>query len=714
MLDIIINILFGVSPNTVVAGFAVGALLVAATGLKAGSVLTTVITGIITTGLQFGVSLLTKKKPQTPSFTTPVNNPEYRVTKREPVSNYRTVYGRSIVGGSITFIETSTSQKTLYMALVLAHHGIEEITKGYLDKEEFYNTSSGFTPVGRFNGAMGLEHTKLGGSSNNTVSALMLTAPSWTSSMYGKGIAWFGLNMVADPDVFPNGMPGSITFDIKGKKILDVRTSTTAWSDNPALVLYDFLTTSRPVGPGLSTDLINTSSFEDAADICDELVDLKGGGTEKRYTFNGPVEADGTLVSDIVESILESMAGIMVVVNGKLTLYAGAYRAPSVTITDDDLYGPATFTWTIPKEERITRVDGLFFNINGEAKEAEAYPTQVSTSLETKYGTSFPTNLDLPYTISHTMAQRIATIHMRQTQKPIRGSIILSPKYLDVSAGDIIHLELSEFSIDSDFLVTTASINATANNLQIELGLQQYGSDIYEWDEAVDELSASTSLEVALPPIAANIAPGEITLDSITYDDPLGYRSIQLTGGFGSYWTRTAVGNIHYRFSTPRNIFVSSVAIEISGGSYPYIRVSATPETITVGPNNFSHNDVLRVTGTTLEDFDSASFVQINPQLFVANHSSDPEKVTWSWVPNIHYAHIGLGYRTGATVKLILRDNKGGTFNVPALTSQAIAGDDGDAGYSVVSPGTSSERIVAGGILWRRANGTQITVNKSI
>ncbi len=37
-----------------------------------------------------------------------------------------------------------------------------------------------------------------------------------------------------DADAFPNGVP-EVTAVVKGKKVYDPRTSTTAWSDNPAL-----------------------------------------------------------------------------------------------------------------------------------------------------------------------------------------------------------------------------------------------------------------------------------------------------------------------------------------------------------------------------------------------------------------------------------------------------------------------------------------------
>ena len=56
-----------------------------------------------------------------------------------------------------------------------------------------------------------------------------------------RGIAYMYVRLKFDADAFPNGIP-VITATVKGKKLYDPRTSTTVWSDNPALCLRDYLT----------------------------------------------------------------------------------------------------------------------------------------------------------------------------------------------------------------------------------------------------------------------------------------------------------------------------------------------------------------------------------------------------------------------------------------------------------------------------------------
>ena len=70
-----------------------------------------------------------------------------------------------------------------------------------------------------------------------------------------------------DGDAF-TGIPNREVV-IQGLKVKDVRDSVVKWSQNPSLILYDYLTNSR-YGLGWSESLINIQSFQEAANYCDE------------------------------------------------------------------------------------------------------------------------------------------------------------------------------------------------------------------------------------------------------------------------------------------------------------------------------------------------------------------------------------------------------------------------------------------------------------
>src|SRR5690606_8126387 len=107
-----------------------------------------------------------------------------------------------------------------------------------------------------------------------------------------------------DPDAFPGGIP-NITVDIEGKDdILDPRTGTRGYSENPALCLADYLAHATfGIGAGIgAADGIEAASLIEAANICDETVPLASGGSERRYICNGVVS-----LSEPPKAIIEGL-----------------------------------------------------------------------------------------------------------------------------------------------------------------------------------------------------------------------------------------------------------------------------------------------------------------------------------------------------------------------------------------------------------------------
>jgi predicted phage tail protein len=67
---------------------------------------------------------------------------------------------------------------------------------------------------------------------------------------------------------FQGGLP-DISVLMKGRKLYDPRTGVTAWSQNPALVIYDYLTSEMC---GVDPADLPTGHFITAANVCDEQI----------------------------------------------------------------------------------------------------------------------------------------------------------------------------------------------------------------------------------------------------------------------------------------------------------------------------------------------------------------------------------------------------------------------------------------------------------
>lgn len=82
----------------------------------------------------------------------------------------------------------------------------------------------------------------------------------------------------------------TVTCTIKGRKLYDPRTGLTAWSRNPALVVYDLLTNARyGLGGWLTSADLDAGvggTFRTFADRCDEDVTPPGRAAEDRYQLD--------------------------------------------------------------------------------------------------------------------------------------------------------------------------------------------------------------------------------------------------------------------------------------------------------------------------------------------------------------------------------------------------------------------------------------------
>lgn len=116
---------------------------------------------------------------------------------------------------------------------------------------------------------------------------------------------------------------------LKGRKVYDPRTTTTVWSDNPALCLADLITNTA-FGKGLGIDW---ASVETVADYCDEV--LADGS--KRYTLNIALDRVAS-VDDWVET-LRTYAHCWVVptADGKVKLVANAPGTSTFSFDEDNI-----------------------------------------------------------------------------------------------------------------------------------------------------------------------------------------------------------------------------------------------------------------------------------------------------------------------------------------------------------------------------------------
>jgi hypothetical protein len=416
-----------------------------------------------------------------------------QANQRAAVASREYVYGQVRKGGTITYMEsTGIKNKYLHMVLVLAGHELSEIGDIYINDEVVTLDADGFATGDTWKSKVRIK--KHLGDQTTADADLLAESEQIDSAFVGNGCAYLYIRLEYDSDVFANGIP-LFTAVVKGAKVYDPRTATTAYSNNPALCLRHYLTASY--GLGDTSSEIDDVAFAAAANVCDEDIALAAGGTQNQYEMNGVVSASMTF-GDAISKMLSSCAGTLFWGGGKWQLKPGYYSTPTASFTLDDLRG------TISGSPRANMRDS-FNSVRGKFNDADQdwitvdYPEITSTVfVDEDNGFEQPLDLELPFTTSSPMAQRLAKITLYRARDAITFSADFGLSALSTQIGDTVALTIDRYGwSEKTFEVTGWKFyaNQDAGDLRVNLVLREISASSFDWDADETEIvSNNTSL----------------------------------------------------------------------------------------------------------------------------------------------------------------------------------------------------------------------------
>ena len=399
------------------------------------------------------------------------------INTREADAPHDYVYGTVRKGGVITYVEaTGANNKFLHIILTLAGHEVEAIDDVYIDDQVATINGGGFVTSQSW--ASKIRIVKYTGSQTTAPALLLSESGQINSNFIGNGIAYLYIRLEYDTDVFPNGIP-LFTAVVRGKKVYDPRTATTAFSANAALCVRDYITSSQ----GLGDPSVNDTTFTASANVCDENVTLSGGGTEKRYTMNGVMTADMT-PGDVLQKMMTACAGTTFWGQGEWQLKVGYYTAPVKTLTLDDLRGPISLQTRISMGSIFNSVTGTF-NDASQAYVVVDYPKRTSaTFLAEDNGIDSPIDLALPFTTSAATAQRIAKMTLFRGREQMVLSADFGLAAFSIQVGDIVAITIDRYGWSAkEFEVVGWSFFADgeAGDLRVKLELRETSEAAFDW-----------------------------------------------------------------------------------------------------------------------------------------------------------------------------------------------------------------------------------------
>lgn len=414
-------------------------------------------------------------------------------TIKQPAQPRKVAYGRTRIGGVITFISTEGKKnKFLHMIVTYTGHEIEEFEQHVIDDKEVVVKANEVTTPSRFlDGKTKLVriYERLGTDDQTAITSFVNTFKNFTKDHRQRGCALVGYRFQFNDKAYPNGLP-RVSAIVKGVKLYDPRTGLTQYSDNAALCIYDYLTNTS-YGMGLTSSEIDIASFQTAASVCDESVTLANGGTRKRYTCNGSFSVNKSHRA-VVTELLTTCGGQLTYQNGKFTLTVAEARTPVLTITEDDLIEGVDIKTKQSIGEQYNTVKGTY--VYGEGSAPPFVPTdykKVTSSVFLTEDNNVERVLDFsfPFTTNSAEAQRLAKIILYRSRQAITLSTKTTLKSFNLKAGDWVYVTLPRFGwTNKVFEVASWTITPVASEtLGVELLLRETNSAVFDWDAEEEE-----------------------------------------------------------------------------------------------------------------------------------------------------------------------------------------------------------------------------------
>ena len=467
---------------------------IAATGVTvAGAIGVTVATASFTAfavGLATQVVLGAALRALTPKPSFSGANRGYQVNSSGSALDHQIIYGKVRVGGAIVYDEaTGSTNEYLHRIVAVSGHEIQSFDRIYINDEyidvsdlgsdgnvPLVYSSDGLTTSDRYNNKLRIQ-LALGTSGQVANPDLVSESDGkWTSDYRLRGIAYMYVRMKFDANVYPSGIP-VFTADVKGKKVYNPATTNTAWSDNPALCLRDYLTTAG-YGLGEVAQNIDDELVKAAVLVCNQTNTI---AVTTRYTCNGAFTTSSSPY-DTINSLLTSMDGSLWYAQGKWRMKPAYWTTPVLDLNEDDLRSSISVSTRHSRRDNFNTVKGTFRGLESNWQTTD-YPQVTNAAFVTADGgQESVADVDLPFTDNSIEAKRIALISLERNRQQLTVNASFGLKTLQLQVGDNVRLTNSRFGWDNkEFEVVAWSFGLTDGlDLQTQMTLRETAESVFD------------------------------------------------------------------------------------------------------------------------------------------------------------------------------------------------------------------------------------------
>lgn len=262
----------------------------------------------------------------------------------------------------------------------------------------------------------------------------------------------------------------NLTCIVKGRKIRVYTTPTqyeVKYSENPAWVLFDFLTAYNGLGVALDNqcnvndnlinEIFDLNTFIESAAFCDEEV-VTNGVKSPRFTFNMIFDSQ-TSARDLMDEIYRSCRGGLFIKNGKFQFKIDKPEPVSQVFTEQDIVkGSETFQM-IPREEHYEILRCSYVSPEHEWQKVEAF----AEVPEYHFGAPIEHSVNIYSCTNFQQASRLAWYYVNsKTLCPYFGSFQTDYRAYSLEVGDVIQIDSLLMGL-KDYKVKVTSVNDDGN-----------------------------------------------------------------------------------------------------------------------------------------------------------------------------------------------------------------------------------------------------------
>lgn len=370
----------------------------------------------------------------------------------------------------------------------------------------------------------------------------------WTNDHRLRGVAYLVVELDYDADAFPTGIP-NVSAAVRGAdQVVDPRTGTTGYTENPALLLRHYLL--HPLGGRRTSAQLDEPSFIAAANVCDQVVNY-GEGSTALYTAGTVARADVT-PADVVDELVEAMAGRWGYSNGRIRVRAGALGTSVAHITADWLAeGGVTIQPRPPRQELANVAQPKYVAREADWQLVQA-PRVTDATAVTEDGGELVRELEFGAITRAGQAQQVAAVHLRDARQALTVTLTCNLRAYPLQLLDVVSVTLDRFGWSGKlFEVVERSYTHGGG---IALTLKETGSSVFAFGTSFAVVDPEPNTNLPKPWVVPTVGAVTVTSDVVVLPDgSIGTRTTMswpavadrgvLEGGYLEVGWREAGGN---------------------------------------------------------------------------------------------------------------------------------------------------------------------------